>query len=43
MSQYGANGMAQQGKTYREIVKHYYQGVDISTIQDVVGSLSAMN
>lgn len=30
MSQYGANGMAKEGKTYEEIIKHYYQGVNIS-------------
>lgn len=29
MSQYGANYMAQDGKNYKEILKHYYQGVDI--------------
>ncbi len=30
MSQYGANGMAKSGKTFDEIVKHYYQGVEIT-------------
>ena len=30
MSQYGANGMAQEGKTYEQIVKHYYQGIEIT-------------
>lgn len=29
MSQYGANGMALEGKTYKEIIKHYYKGVEI--------------
>lgn len=29
MSQYGADGMAQRGASYREIIKHYYTGVDI--------------
>lgn len=29
MSQYGANYMAQQGFTYKEILKHYYTGVEI--------------
>ncbi len=29
MSQWGANGMAKQGKTYEEILKHYYTGIDI--------------
>ncbi|RPF54118.1 stage II sporulation protein D [Aquisalibacillus elongatus] len=43
MSQYGANGMAEDGKGYQEIVKHYYQGVDISNVQEVIDTLSAMN
>lgn len=30
MSQYGANAMAKTGKTYREILSHYYQGVTFS-------------
>jgi stage II sporulation protein D len=29
MSQYGANYMAKAGSSYREILKHYYQGVEI--------------
>ena len=29
MSQYGANCLAKQGKTYEEILKHYYTGVEI--------------
>lgn len=29
MSQYGANFMAQDGNTYKEILKHYYQGIEI--------------
>ena len=29
MSQYGAQGMALAGYSYQEIVKHYYQGVEI--------------
>jgi len=29
MSQVGANYMAQQGHTYKEILKHYYRGVEI--------------
>ncbi|SCL91150.1 stage II sporulation protein D [Sporanaerobacter sp. PP17-6a] len=31
MSQWGANGMAKQGKNYKEILCHYYQGVEIGT------------
>ncbi len=30
MSQYGAEGMAQEGYKYSEILKHYYRGVEIS-------------
>lgn len=30
MSQYGANYLAQQGKTYQEILKTYYTGVEIT-------------
>ncbi|MFZ5597545.1 MAG: stage II sporulation protein D [Bacillota bacterium] len=33
MCQYGACGMARQGKNYREILKHYYTGVDIVTMK----------
>ena len=29
MSQYGANSMAKQGRTYQEILLHYYTGVEI--------------
>ena len=32
MSQTGADSMAKQGKTYEEILKHFYTGVDITTI-----------
>lgn len=35
MSQYGADGMARNGASYRDIVLHYYQGVDIVTINDL--------
>ena len=35
MSQYGANGYASVGYTYDEILKHYYQGVEIKDIKDV--------
>lgn len=36
MSQYGADGMAKNGANYRDIVMHYYQGVDIVSISDLV-------
>jgi len=32
MSQYGANEMAKKGQTYEEILKYYYQNVDIVKI-----------
>lgn len=33
MSQYGANGMAQNGYDYRSIIRHYYLGVEIASIE----------
>ena len=30
MSQYGANGMAKDGKTFEDIIKYYYNGVEIT-------------
>ncbi|NMA83918.1 MAG: stage II sporulation protein D [Epulopiscium sp.] len=33
MSQYGAHYMAQEGKDYREILQHYYQGIQIEKMQ----------
>lgn len=32
MSQYGANEMAKNGSTYEEILKHYYNNIEISKI-----------
>lgn len=32
MSQYGADGMAREGMDYKEIIKHYYQGVEVVNI-----------
>ncbi|HHX73314.1 MAG TPA: SpoIID/LytB domain-containing protein, partial [Firmicutes bacterium] len=32
LCQYGADGMAGQGKTYREILQYYYTGVEVSLI-----------
>ena len=29
MSQYGANAMAKEGSTYKDILKYYYQGITI--------------
>lgn len=39
MSQYGANSMAKEGKSYEEIVKYYYQGIDINTLDEAVPTL----
>ncbi|MFV8826349.1 stage II sporulation protein D [Alkalihalobacterium sp. APHAB7] len=39
MSQYGANGMAKEGKTYRDIIEHYYQGVAVSPVDPYIGQL----
>jgi stage II sporulation protein D len=41
MSQYGANGMAEEGKTYQDIVKYYYQGIEISPVNPYVEKLTA--
>ncbi|UOY91180.1 stage II sporulation protein D [Ectobacillus sp. JY-23] len=43
MSQYGANGMAKEGKTYQDIVSHYYQGVEITGLNQYEGKLTARN
>lgn len=32
MSQEGAQGMALQGYTYDEILKHYYSGIQLSDV-----------
>ena len=32
MSQYGANNMAKLGYTYEEILKYYYQDIEIDSI-----------
>lgn len=41
MSQYGANGMAREGKSYKDIISHYYKGVDISSFDPFVATLTA--
>ncbi|ABW20085.1 stage II sporulation protein D [Alkaliphilus oremlandii] len=33
MSQWGANGMAKEGKAFNEILKHYYQGVSLNILK----------
>lgn len=35
MSQYGANYLAGQGKTYIDILKHYYTGVEIVNVKEI--------
>ncbi|MDF2536545.1 MAG: stage sporulation protein [Bacillales bacterium] len=35
MSQYGANGLATDGKKYMDIISYYYQGVQISKIDSL--------
>ena len=34
MSQWGAVAMAQNGHTYEDILKHYYQGIEITRLGD---------
>ncbi|MCM2535754.1 stage II sporulation protein D [Neobacillus pocheonensis] len=41
MSQYGANGMAAEGKNYQDIVKYYYQGVDITKADSMLATITA--
>ena len=32
MSQYGANNMAKEGYTYKEILEYYYKDIEIDSI-----------
>jgi len=41
MSQYGANGMAASGKTYEDIVKYYYQGVEVTASKNLLNKYTA--
>lgn len=41
MSQFGANGMAQEGQSYQEIVSHYYKGTKITEIDGMLQKLTA--
>ena len=34
LCQYGANGMAKEGKKYQDILKYYYQGIELKNIKD---------
>lgn len=38
MSQYGANGMATEGKTFKDIITYYYQGTAISSIDSNIAA-----
>lgn len=35
LSQFGANAMAKEGKKYDEILKHYYQGIEIGKFENL--------
>lgn len=39
MSQWGANGMAREGKTAEQIVTYYYQGVTVSKSPNIAGKI----
>lgn len=39
LCQYGANGMAKAGKTYREILQHYYTGIEIKKMEALQGAM----
>lgn len=41
MSQYGANGMAKEGKSYKDIVQHYYKGIEIKGVNEYEQKLTA--
>ncbi|MEK5393701.1 stage II sporulation protein D [Margalitia sp. FSL K6-0131] len=41
MSQYGANEMAKKGKSYKDIVKYYYQGVQITNTDQFLNKATA--
>lgn len=36
MSQYGANAMAENGKTWQQILQHYYPGTQLHPIENIV-------
>lgn len=41
MSQYGANGMAREGKSYEDIVKYYYKGVKVQSSSKWINTMTA--
>ncbi|TMZ49999.1 SpoIID/LytB domain-containing protein, partial [Klebsiella pneumoniae] len=43
MSQWGANLLAHQGKSAEDIVRHYYRGVEIGSLDAVLSQASKKN
>ncbi|WP_026691567.1 stage II sporulation protein D [Alteribacter aurantiacus] len=43
MSQFGADGMAKEGKTYKDIIHHYYKDVEITNADTILGGYVASN
>ncbi|MDL4838868.1 stage II sporulation protein D [Aquibacillus rhizosphaerae] len=41
MSQYGANGMAQEGKNYKEIAMYFYQDTEINQVKTTAPTLAS--
>lgn len=41
MSQFGANGMAQEGKSYKDIISYYYTGVQIANAEQYETKITA--
>ncbi|WP_066399599.1 stage II sporulation protein D [Cytobacillus eiseniae] len=41
MSQYGANGMAEEGKNYKDIITYYYQDVEITAADSILTKVLA--
>lgn len=39
MSQYGANGMAKEGKGYKDILAYYYKGIEVQKVDDIAPML----
>jgi len=39
MSQYGANEMANDGKSYKDIVKYYYQGIKVTSADNMLSNM----
>ncbi len=43
MSQFGADGMAREGKNYQDIIHHYYQDVEITNAENLIETIVAKN